>query len=60
MKISAIATCLVVSNFVYQAMGDQNWSVAFERSWFQVCAVFITCFCLWLAALAEQKDRTNG
>ena len=29
----------VVANFLWQAVGGHDWSLAIDRSWFQVCAL---------------------
>jgi len=29
---------LTIANFAWQGLGDQNWTLAFERTWFQVTA----------------------
>ena len=42
--LAAVAIALAVSNFAWQAMSDQKWDVAFERSYFQAIAVMIAGF----------------
>lgn len=44
MKALAVFTGLVLANFAYQLVGDNNWPVAVERSWFQGTALF--CYAL--------------
>jgi hypothetical protein len=40
MKSLATLLSLIAANFIWQWMiGDMHWSVAFERSYFQVMAV---------------------
>lgn len=39
MKYFGIGISLVAANFAYQFFGAENWPLAFDRSWFQVCAV---------------------
>jgi hypothetical protein len=35
---------LAAANFAWQALGDQQWLVAFERTWFQATACLAMVF----------------
>jgi hypothetical protein len=41
MKLLTIFICLAIANFAYQALTKHNFSVAFERSWFQGPALLV-------------------
>ena len=43
---------LTISNFAFQAMTNVNWSVAFERSFFQAVAILLFVFIF----LREEKS----
>jgi hypothetical protein len=45
----ALAVCLSAGNVVYQAATDQQWMVAFERSYFQCAALFAVALVQWLS-----------
>lgn len=34
-----VALCLILANFFFQLIKEQDWGAAFERSWFQVMAI---------------------
>ena len=42
----AISVVLTAANFSYQAINDQLWSIATERSYFQTSALLIAWLCL--------------
>lgn len=37
----AVLSGLTIANFLYQAIGNQLWPVAFERSFFQGVAIIV-------------------
>lgn len=50
MSLKAILFWLVVGSYLYQFFGDQNWGVAFERSYFQASAILG----VWFARLMDK------
>lgn len=44
------AISCVIGNFIYQWVGDRNWEVAFERTFFQLVACVIMAGTYWNAA----------
>jgi hypothetical protein len=54
-SIIGVAIGMTVANYVYQAaLGPGDWSVAFERSFFQCTALL----CVWLTVLAKNAITT--
>jgi hypothetical protein len=49
-----VALGLGVANFVWQVIGDMNWSAAMERTWFQTTA------CLAVAVAEHFIRRSVG
>lgn len=43
---------LAASNFIYQAVNHHDFITAFERSWFQVCALMVA----WLLAYFRNRS----
>lgn len=39
-----LTLALVIGNFLYQALRDQDWEAAFERSFFQTLAIIFIYF----------------
>lgn len=43
-----VALGTTAANFLYQAVGAGNWSVAFDRSFFQIIAILMVVgLCAW-------------
>jgi hypothetical protein len=47
---------LSASNFLYQAVNHHDFMTAFERSWFQVCAVMTA----WLLSYFYPRTPQEG
>jgi meiotically up-regulated gene 157 (Mug157) protein len=43
---------MAASNFMYQAANHHDFMTAFERSWFQICALMVA----WLIAFLVQRS----
>ena len=39
-----LTVCLIIGNFIWAALWDHSWSVAFERSYFQTAALMIAAW----------------
>jgi hypothetical protein len=58
MAFFGVGIGVVIANFLYQALGAHDWSVAIDRSWFQVCAIFAVW--LTLATRAAVSSPSEG
>jgi hypothetical protein len=47
---------VVAANFLWQAIGAENWSLALDRSWFQVCALGAA----WLTSLLSSPHGQSS
>jgi hypothetical protein len=56
MNFIIAGAAMAASNFLYQAVHHQDFMTAFERSWFQICALFTA----WLLAYLFTRPVAGG
>lgn len=60
LAIPAILTIVAMTtgNYAYQAMNGANYNDAFQKSWFQFCA--IVAFGCAILIMDREKDKADG
>jgi len=51
---------IALSNYLYQAFGDQNWMIATERSWFQFGACFAVGLIIFINDRMDKKMKSQS